>query len=435
MSVLSDLIQLGRKNGSTTEEGREREALRQQRQLLIHEVERLRSILRMSTSLYSSLECEQVLELALDLGSAVLSETGEGDKAIVRALLLIGETGLEIASSRGLNHSDLKAKLTGNQGALQWSLNRAETVICDNPADDPELHKLSKMHKCSTAVCVPLSLDMNVYGLLLYAHPSPDFFRSDRIELLNAVAGQAMIALQNAQLYQDLAHEKERMAETLEEARKKLARDLHDGPTQSVGAITMRVNFARRLMERDPKAASDELFRVEELSRRTCKEMRQMLFTLRPLVLESSGLIEALKHLAKTAQETYGQSVIVKAKAKAADELELGKQNVLFYVAEEAINNARKHAQAAHVWVRAKSKDDVFMLEIEDDGIGFDLKEATEGYEERGSLGLVNIYERAEIVSGLLKIDTQKGKGTIVKLAVPLTPEAADRIRRPGFVF
>ncbi len=435
MSVFSDLLQLGRGNGSTTELSRERDALRQQRQLLIQEVERLRSILRMSTTLYASLECEQVLELALELGSAVLSETGEGDADIVRALLLVSETGLEIASSRGLNHSDIRAHLTGNQGALEWTLNRAETVICDNPGMDPELHQLSAMHKCSSAVCVPLAMDVNVYGLLLYAHPSHDFFRSDRIELLNAVASQAMIALQNAQLYQDLAYEKERMAETLEEARKKLARDLHDGPTQSVGAITMRVNFARRLMERDPKAASDELFRVEELSRRTCKEMRQMLFTLRPLVLESSGLIEALKHLAKTAKETYGQSVIVKAKTNAADELELGKQNVLFYVAEEAINNARKHAQAAHVWVRARSKDDVFVLEIEDDGIGFDLKTTSEGYEERGSLGMVNMYERAEIVSGLLKIESEIGKGTVVKLAVPLTPEAADRIRRPGYTF
>ena len=318
---------------------------------------------------------------------------------------------------------------------LAWSLNKAETMICDQPGQDPELQQMASMHKCSAAVCVPLSMDVNVYGLLLYAHQSPDFFRSDRIELLNAVASQAMIALQNAQLYQDLAHEKERMAETLEEARKKLARDLHDGPTQSVGAITMRVNFARRLLERDPKAASDELFRVEELSRRTCKEMRQMLFTLRPLVLESNGLIEALKHLAKKAQETYGQSVIVEASPNAAEELELGKQNVLFYVAEEAINNSRKHANAAHVWVRAFSGDDVFVLEIEDDGIGFDLRATEDGYEERDSLGMVNMHERAEIVNGLLKIDTRNGRGTIVKLAAPLTPEAAERIRRPGFAF
>jgi len=389
----------------------------------------------MSASLYSSLECEQVLELALELGSAVLSESGEGDADIIHALLLVSDKHLEIRCSQGLTQSDLRINLNGNQGALAWSLNKAEIVICDEPGSDPELQQMVSMQKCSAAVCVPLSRDVNVYGLLLYAHRSPDFFRTDRIELLNAVASQAMIALQNAQLYQDLAHEKERMAETLEEARKKLARDLHDGPTQSVGAITMRVNFVRRLLERDPKAASDELFRVEELSRRTCKEMRQMLFTLRPLVLESSGLIEALKHLAKKAQETYGQSVIVEAKPNAAEELELGKQNVLFYVAEEAINNSRKHAKAAHVWVRAYSRDDVFVLEIEDDGVGFDLGATADGYEERGSMGMVNMHERAEIVNGLLKIDSRNGKGTIVKLAAPLTPEAADIIRRPGFTF
>jgi signal transduction histidine kinase len=81
------------------------------------------------------------------------------------------------------------------------------------------------------------------------------------------------------------------MMDIQEEARKKIARDLHDGPTQSIAAIAMRVNFARRLMERDFKAASEELYKIEELARRTTKEIRHMLFTLRPLVLESQGLV------------------------------------------------------------------------------------------------------------------------------------------------
>src|SRR5512140_3158149 len=117
--------------------------------------------------------------------------------------------------------------------------------------------------------------------------------------------------MQNARLYSDLEQEKERMLEIQEDARKKLARDLHDGPTQSVAAIAMRVNFARRLMERDAKAAAEELFKIEDLARHTTKEIRHMLFTLRPLILESSGLTAALEAMAEKMHETYSQNVLI----------------------------------------------------------------------------------------------------------------------------
>jgi len=85
---------------------------------------------------------------------------------------------------------------------------------------------------------------------MLYAHPDPNYFNSDRRDLLNIIGRHAVIAIQNARLYQDLVEEKERMIEVHEEARKKLARDLHDGPTQSVAAMAMRINIARRMLEK-----------------------------------------------------------------------------------------------------------------------------------------------------------------------------------------
>ena len=183
-----------------------------------------------------------------------------------------------------------------------------------------------------------------------------------------------MIALQNAKLYSDLEQEKERIAEIQEEARHKLARDLHDGPTQSIGAIAMRVNFARRLVQRDPNQAADELFKIEELARRTTKEIRQMLFTLRPLVLELEGLVEALRQLSEKMEENHGQTVVIETKDEVADDLEMGKQGVIFFIVEEAADNARKHANADHIWVRMQRKGDLLHLEIEDDGGGFDLE-------------------------------------------------------------
>jgi signal transduction histidine kinase len=280
---------------------------------------------------------------------------------------------------------------------------------------------------------LPLRTGLDVYGVLLFAHQDPAFFTPSNREILDLLARQALIAIQNARLYSDLEKEKERMMEIQEEARKKLARDLHDGPTQSVAAIAMRVNFTRRLMERDGKSAADELVKIEELARRTTKEIRHMLFTLRPLVLESEGLKAALDVMADKMRETYEQNVIIEVDPRVIPELEIGKQTIVFYIAEEAVNNARKHAQAAHIWVRVRLiQPDVALLEIKDDGVGFSLGAVDASYDRRGSLGMVNMRERTELVNGVLRIESAEGKGTRVQVIIPITDDAADRLRRGG---
>jgi signal transduction histidine kinase len=209
-----------------------------------------------------------------------------------------------------------------------------------------------------------------------------------------------------------------------------LARDLHDGPTQSVAAIAMRVNFARRLMNRDQEAASEELSKIEDLARRTTKEIRHMLFTLRPLVLESKGLVAALEAMAEKMHDTYSQNVLVEADPLVVEHIEAGKQSVVFYLAEEAVNNARKHAEAAHIWVRLKLvQPDMALLSVEDDGVGFNVGAVDANYENRGSLGMINMRERAELLNGILHIDSAEGKGTRINIAIPLTEEAYDRLR------
>jgi signal transduction histidine kinase len=193
----------------------------------------------------------------------------------------------------------------------------------------------------------------------------------------------------------------------------------------------MRVNFARQLIERDTSATSDELFKVEDLARRTTKELRHMLFTLRPLVLESQGLVAALEMMAEKMGETFAQNVKIEVDDKVLPELELNKQAVIFQIAEEAVNNARKHAQAENISVRLKAvENDVILLEIQDDGLGFDLGSVDAAYDNLGSLGMVNMRERTELLNGFMNISSAKGRGTRVQVVVPLTEEASDRLRR-----
>src|SRR5690606_1287600 len=103
------------------------------------------------------------------------------------------------------------------------------------------------------------------------------------------ISTQVTVALQNAALYQNILEEKERIVEVEEDARKKLARDLHDGPTQSVAVIAMRMNHIKRIILDSPQQAIEEAGKVEDLARKTTKEIRHMLFTLRPLILETQG--------------------------------------------------------------------------------------------------------------------------------------------------
>ena len=191
----------------------------------------------------------------------------------------------------------------------------------------------------------------------------------------------------------------------------------------------MRVNLARRMVAKDVNEATNELVRIEELAHRTTKEIRHMLFTLRPLILESQGLNAALQAMAEKMRETFSQNVIINLDEKILEDMEMGKQGVIFYIIEEATNNARKHANAPHIWVRLRPfENEIALLEIEDDGLGFDVAEVHKSYDQRGSLGMVNLRERTELVNGLLNIDSAPGKGTRIQVYIPLSEEAADRL-------
>jgi len=113
--------------------------------------------------------------------------------------------------------------------------------------------------------------------------------------------------------------------------------------------------------------------------------------------------------------------------------LDPGKQTIVFFIIEEAINNARKHAQAAHIWVRLKMlSEGLSLLEIEDDGHGFDTSIIDNSYESRGSMGMINLRERTELVNGILQIESGQGLGTRIQVIIPLTEEALERLRRGG---
>lgn len=397
--------------------------------------ERLRAIYELTSTLSSTLSYKRVLESALDMSATALNPDPEQliSDPLVGTVMLFNGGKLRVGSARRLTSADMRVTFDGAEGVLKKALEEGEPVIFKDIGYDPELGRVIALRNCTSGYCFPLRSGFNVYGVLLFAHPDPTYFNSDRCALLEIIGRQSVIAIQNARLYQDLVEEKERMIDVHEEARKKLARDLHDGPTQSVAAIAMRLNITKRLLSKDINAASEEIIKLEDLAHRTTKEIRHMLFTLRPLILESQGLAPALRAMADKMLETFGQKMTVSVDERVASQLEMGKQGVIFYIIEEAVNNARKHAAAETIAVRLNQMDiGIALLEIADNGVGFDVRAMTQSYDNRASssLGMVNLRERAELVNGLLQIDSAVGQGTKVQVYIPLTEEATDRLHR-----
>jgi signal transduction histidine kinase len=388
--------------------------------------DRSRAIYEMAGTLSATLNPDKILDAVLEISAVGFDELDqEGTRFRERpasAVFLFGTDGLYVAASRSINYEELEFTVSGKKGILGKVLSSGEPALLGNLADDPELRRFSAFRRCRSAICVPLRAGFEIYGAILFASPQPETFGHEHIELLNAVSNQAAVALTNAHLFQDLQEEKERIIAVQEEARTKLARDLHDGPTQSISAIAMRLNFVRLLLGRDPQKVKDELFKLENLARRTTKEIRTMLFTLRPVVLETQGLKAAVEQLAEKFKETDDTPITIEID-DLAGQLDVSTQAVAWFITQESLNNARKYAKAHNIYVRMYIRDGYFVAEIEDDGEGFDVGATMASYDQRGSFGLLNLQERAELVNGRTTIESAPGKGTKITLVVPLSRE------------
>jgi signal transduction histidine kinase len=374
----------------------------------------------MASVMRATLSFERVVEEALDVCSQALEELGVARKSLVGAVFLYNGDQLIPVATRRFSQNDLAKNLNGDVGIVGKALKEAEITMIENPQRDPGLQQFIAFHPVKTGVCIPLRAGFQIFGAILIGSETSFSPENEHFALFGAVADQAVIALQNAQLYQRLEMEKQRIIEADEEARKELARDLHDGPTQTIAAIAMRVNFIRTLVQRDPAQALVELEKVEDLAKTTSKDIRGMLFTLRPLVLETQGLAAAVETVIKRLKETDNLNIKLVG-ADNAGLLNDSAQSVVFSIVEEALGNARKYSKANLIEIRFWQEENLFVAQVRDDGVGFDTDAVTRNYSSRGSLGMVNMQERAERIDGTLRLESQPNKGTKVILIVPLS--------------
>ncbi|MCS7070126.1 MAG: GAF domain-containing sensor histidine kinase, partial [Anaerolinea sp.] len=384
--------------------------------------ERMRALYELAYSMSDSIRFERILQTALDAGVLGVNHPDQGGPGLVAAVMLFhaDDNLLHVVAARRFSKPDEVQTIPGKDGIIGEALREVEPMIGTNARRDPELQYFSAFQYCKSILVIPLHSGYDNFGVIVYGSERDNVFSDEHREVLSAIGLLATVGLQNALLYQSLLEEKERLVEVEEDARKKLARDLHDGPTQSISAIAMRINYIQRLYTKSPEKVPDELQKVEEIARKTTKEIRHMLFTLRPLVLETQGISAALQQLAEKVTETHGQAVQVRVGKDVETALDRMQQGVIFYIIEEAINNARKHAQASLIQVTLSRQDNVVVVKVADNGRGFDAQRVNVNYDQRGSLGMINMRERAELIEGRLNIESVPGRGTVITVVVPL---------------
>ena len=250
---------------------------------------------------------------------------------------------------------------------------------------------------------VPVKNGGDVLGIIFVANKRSGSFTDRDEELLTLFAAHAAIALTNARLY-----ERSREASVLEE-RARLARELHDAVSQRMFSIRAHARAAEVLLAKDPARAAGELAAIAELGAQAHAELRAVIDGLAPPELD--GLAESLRRYALLAARAHG--IPVRVTAADVPELDAPTQAAAFRVAQEALHNALRHSGASEISVTLSRTRSRVILEVADDGTGFDPELAS------GGLGLASMRDRAAAVGGALRVTSNPGGGTRVRLAVP----------------
>lgn len=312
-------------------------------------------------------------------------------------------------------------RMPDSSGVPGWVIaSQLPLIVNDAPHDPRVRHDIAEsvQFTVQAILAVPLMARGNLIGVLevLNAAPGSEFSGED-LETLSAFAVQAAIAIENARLYSDLRLERDRLLDAEETVRRKLQEELHDGLAQELASMAMKTNAIVKQIGRDPGKAAVELGVLEDDLRAAVKGVRELLFDLRPLVLEAQGLVPALEGYVERTQPDEPARLHLNV-AEFSGRLEHHAEVGVFGIVQEALANIRKHARANNVWIDLAGVPGHLTLAIRDDGLGFDTSKVTEIYEQRGSFGLLNMQERAAVIGGSLHIESQPGQGTTVKVTV-----------------
>ena len=319
---------------------------------------------------------------------------------------------LSLEAHQGLSPdvaADVRSLKVG-EGFSGYVAASGEPLVVRDVSLDPRISKIAFAEGVGGSLaCVPLSSRGIVLGALFVVSGDPREFTAQDIQLLSSIGRQIGVAVENARLYQQA----QQLA--VVEERNRLARDLHDSVTQAMYSVTLYAEAATRLLSAGQVAdATEHLRDLRTTAQQALREMRSLIFELRPPVLEKEGLVAALQARLESVESRAGirTDFRVEGSTQLSAEIESG----LYGIAQEALNNVLKHSGAQAVRLFLRRDEDAVALEVADDGAGFE----PESGRECGGLGLRGMEERASAMGGRLTVSSSPGQGTSVRVEVNL---------------
>ena len=387
-----------------------------------HELERRRQVAESLRDILTVLNSDRPMAAILDAIVGQAARLLEAD-AVTIFQVSTGQM-LAVEASIGLSAEELAVLLlpVGRSATGQAVAKRRPVVVATDTADFKQMlaqHKAGQTPaqqatvdllaaRIHTLLSVPLTIKDEIYGAISLYYCVPRTFTGEEVSLALAFGDQAALAIENARL-----RERAEQAAVLQE-RARFARDLHDSVTQSLYSLALFAEAAHRLATAgNSQRAAHYLERLRTTAQQALKEMRLMVHQLRPRALEHDGLVGALQQRLDAVERRAG----LQAQLLVEGELDLPAaiEAELYHIAQEALNNALKHAAATTVTVRlaivgAEQSSYIVRLEVDDDGCGFD----PQAIGDHGGLGLISLRERAAKLGGTVQIDSAPGAGTRV---------------------
>ena len=323
------------------------------------------------------------------------------------AVFLVDGADLMVIRSAGPHALTLGSRLSLTSGLPSTRVfqTRAPLVIADTTREAVWSEYFKDM-PIRSWMGAPLVVSDQAIGVLTVVSSNISQYSADQGRMLQAFATQAAIAIEHARLYQRA------QSIAIDAERQRLARELHDSVTQELYSLTLMTNGLKLLAEKgELEQVRTGLQDLQALTKQALRDTRLLTHQLRPSLLKDLGLIAALQHRLSIVEQRAG----VKATFTVAGDLNLSPvvEEHLFQIAQEALNNALRHARANRVQVDLVAQDGTVALTIRDDGVGFDPAQAPSG------LGLGHLAERAGIIGGQLTLQSQPGEGTTVEVRLP----------------
>jgi signal transduction histidine kinase len=386
----------------------------------------LLALSRVSAAISGLWDLDAVLKVALDNILKIM-------KGTIGGILLADEQTrtLSYHIHQGLSDSYVeKMRLGPGEGIAGRVAQSGKAILLEDISIDSRVAHpdLVSAEGLKAFICVPIRAKADVLGVINVASRRAHRFTTKDLHLLHSIGDQLGVAIQQARLYERLRKARERYRKLTrqilvaqEDERKRLALELHDETSQTLSGLTLQLQALTAIAEKSGVDAEliAKLKKVQSLAVQVHTEVRRLMADLRPSLLDTLGLVPAIRQLADTRLRPLNINVSVKTtgtERRLDPEFETG----LFRVAQGSIGNIIEHSKAKNVTIAVEYRDSELVLHITDDGQGFDVADITDVEESGRGRGLFSMRERIMLLGGTASVESKIGQGTTVWASVPI---------------